>query len=51
MKKAKGLFEPVIYDGAGHGFFRAGENVDASEANKIARNQGLKRLKKLLSEL
>ena len=51
MKKAKGLFEPVIYDGAGHGFFRAGEDIDASEANKNARNKGLRRLKKLLSEL
>jgi len=41
----------VIYDGAGHGFFRAGENIDASELNKNARTQGLNRLKKLLSKL
>ena len=51
MEKAKGFFEPVIYDGAGHGFFRAGESVDASEANIKARNDGLKRLKTLLSKL
>ena len=51
MKKAKSFYEPVIYDGAGHGFFRAGENIDASELNKNARTQGLNRLKKLLSKL
>ncbi len=42
---------PVIYDGAGHGFFRAGEADDASEANKKGRKEGIERLKKLLSEL
>ena len=42
---------PVIYDEAGHGFFRAGESDTASEANKKAREEGLKRLKKLLLDL
>ena len=51
MEKAKGFYEPVIYDGAGHGFFRAGESINASESNIKARNQGLNRLKKLLSKL
>lgn len=44
-------YEPVIYEGAGHGFFRAGESADASEANKAARTEGLDRLKKLLKSM
>jgi len=51
MKGIDATFEPVIYEGAGHGFFRAGEEPDASESNKIAREQGIKRLKQLLSQL
>lgn len=51
MKANNKLYEPVIYEGAGHGFFRAGEAKDASEDNKKGRAAGLKRLKKLLSEL
>ena len=34
MKEAGKKFEPVIYEGAGHGFLRAGEAPDANEANK-----------------
>jgi carboxymethylenebutenolidase len=34
------IFEPVIYEGAGHGFMRSGEEPDASEANRQARDQG-----------
>jgi carboxymethylenebutenolidase len=37
MKKAGKKFEPVTYSGAGHGFMRAGEAADASEANRKAR--------------
>jgi len=44
-------FSPVIYEGAGHGFFRAGEEETASEDNKKAKEDGWKRLKKLLKEL
>ena len=33
MKASGKTYEPVIYDGAGHGFMRAGEAPDASEAN------------------
>src|SRR6266849_8257452 len=36
MKAAGKTYEPVTYDGAGHGFMRAGEAPDASEANKKA---------------
>jgi carboxymethylenebutenolidase len=51
MNKYNKTFLPVIYEGAGHGFFRAGEQSDASEANKKARADGWQRLKVLLSEL
>ena len=37
MKAAGKTFDPVVYDGAGHGFMRAGEAPDANDANKKAR--------------
>lgn len=51
MKKAGKTYEPVIYDGAGHGFMRAGEAPDANEANKKAREDGWKRWKELLNKI
>lgn len=51
MEKHGKTYIPVIYEDAGHGFFRAGEAPDASQANKKARKEGWKRLKKLLLEL
>lgn len=51
MEANNKTYEPVIYEGAGHGFFRAGEAEDASEANKKARQDGWERLKKLLKEI
>ncbi len=45
------IYVPVIYEGAGHGFFRSGEADDASEANKKGREDAMERLKRLLSEL
>ena len=51
MQDETQVFEPVIYEGAGHGFFRAGEQQNASEANKKARKEGLVRLQKILSVL
>ncbi len=51
MKKASKTYEPVIYDGAGHGFMRAGEAPDATEANKKAREDGWKRWKELLGKI
>ena len=48
MKKLGKSFEPVTFAGAGHGFMRAGEATDASEANKSARTDAWKRLKTLL---
>jgi carboxymethylenebutenolidase len=51
MKNAGKFFEPVVYDGAGHGFFRAGEEKNASPANQNAREKGLARLRTILSSL
>jgi carboxymethylenebutenolidase len=48
MKAAGKTYEPVIYDGAGHGFMRAGEAPDANAANTAARAEGFRRLVKLL---
>jgi carboxymethylenebutenolidase len=51
MKKLGKRFEPVIYEGAGHGFMRAGEAPDASEANRKARAEAWARWKSLLRGL
>jgi carboxymethylenebutenolidase len=49
MKAAGKMFEPVTYAGAGHGFMRAGEAPDASDANKKAREEAWVRWKQLLA--
>lgn len=51
MKAAGKTFEPVTYDGAGHGFMRSGEEPGASEANRKAREEGWKRWKALLTKV
>jgi len=53
MKSAGKLFEPVIYGGAGHGFMAHGEPEypDATAADRKARDQSWKRLKKLLGNI
>jgi carboxymethylenebutenolidase len=51
MKAAKKTYEPVIYDGAGHGFMRAGEAPDASDANKKAHDDSWKRWEELLGKI
>jgi len=51
MDKLGKVYEPVVYDGAGHGFFRAGESADASEDNKEARDAGWERLNALLAKI
>jgi len=50
MKAAGKFYEPVTYDGAGHGFMRAGEAPDANDANKKARADSWVRLKDLLAK-
>ena len=63
MNELKKTFEPVTYEGAGHGFMRAGEapepgnkdaadyqkQLDAWKANKKARDDAWARWKKLLA--
>jgi carboxymethylenebutenolidase len=61
MKAAGKIYEPVTYEGAGHGFMRAGEDPTASEAtpeakamkeaNKKARDEAWVRWKALLAKL
>jgi carboxymethylenebutenolidase len=51
MKAAGKTYRPKIYEGAGHGFMRAGEMPGASEANRRARDEGWDRWKKLLKKL
>jgi len=58
MKAAGKAYEPVTYDGAGHGFMRAGEAPDRGRsteeefaANKKARDDSWKRLKELLGKI
>jgi carboxymethylenebutenolidase len=43
-------YEQVTYDGAGHGFMRAGEAPDASDANSKARKDAWARWKVLLEQ-
>src|ERR1700721_719756 len=52
-RKAAGkTYEPVTYDGAGHGFMRAGEDpTNTVPGNKTAREQAFQRLVTLLREM
>ena len=50
MKAAGKPYEPVTYDGAGHGFMRAGEAPDANDANRKARTDAWTRWKSLLEK-
>jgi carboxymethylenebutenolidase len=50
MKAAGKTYDPVTYEGAGHGFMRAGEDpTNTVPGNKTAREQGFARLVKLLN--
>jgi carboxymethylenebutenolidase len=52
MKAAGKKYEPITYDGAGHGFMRAGEDPNNTvPGNKTAREQAFTRLVKLLHDL
>lgn len=48
MKAAGKVYEPVIYEGAGHGFMRAGEAPDANAANSAARQASFRRTVQIL---
>lgn len=51
MKKESKQYEPVTYEGAGHGFMRAGESPDAKPADKQARDAAWKRWLELMKKL
>jgi len=52
MKEAGKSYEPVIYQGAGHGFMRQGEvTADQDSADRKARDEGWERWKKALAGL
>jgi carboxymethylenebutenolidase len=51
MKAAGKRFEPVTYEGAGHGFMRAGEDPAGSAENQKARAEAWKRVKAILAGL
>jgi carboxymethylenebutenolidase len=51
MKALGKRYEPVTYEGAGHGFMRAGEEPGATDANRKARDEAWARWKELLKGL
>lgn len=51
MKAAGKAYDPVIYDGAGHGFMRSGEDPAATEPNKKAHDAAWIRVKEILGKL
>jgi carboxymethylenebutenolidase len=51
MKAAGKFYEPVTYDGAGHGFMRAGQAPDATPDNKKAFAEGFARMVKELGAM
>lgn len=51
LKSSGKKFEPVTYEGAGHGFMRSGEAPDASAENKKAMEQGWERWVEILKKL
>jgi carboxymethylenebutenolidase len=52
MKAAGKKYEPVTYEGAGHGFMRAGEDpTNTVPGNKTAREQSFTRLVTLIKEM
>jgi carboxymethylenebutenolidase len=51
MKAVNKIYDYLIYDGAGHGFMRSGQQPGALEANQQARDEAMKRLVALLAAL
>lgn len=51
MKDVGKTFEPVTYDGAGHGFMRVGEDPQVTDANRKGRNAAWERWKGLLKKI
>jgi carboxymethylenebutenolidase len=51
MKELGKPYEPVIYDGAGHGFMRAGDEANTPNANSAAKDKAWKRMLELLKKV
>jgi carboxymethylenebutenolidase len=51
MKAAGKTYEPHIYDGAGHGFMRSGEDPAGNEANKKAHDEAWARIKEVMAKI
>ena len=51
MKKAGKTYEPVVYDGAGHGFMRGGEDPSGREGDKKAHDEAWVRWKELMKKI
>ena len=51
MKDSGKKYESVIYDGAGHGFMRAGQEPNANDMNKKVRDEAFQRLVSLLNKI
>lgn len=51
MKAAGKSYQPTTYEGAGHGFMRAGEDPAGSEPNQRARSAAWARLTELLKKM
>ena len=51
MKDLGKTYEPVTYEGAGHGFMRMGEDPKGSEANQKGRAAAWERWKKILKKV
>ncbi len=49
MKALGKTYEPVVCEGAGHGFMRVGEAPEATEGNRKARDEAWVKVKKLLA--
>lgn len=51
MKEVGKTYEPVIYEGAGHGFMRSGEDPKGTEANRNGRTKAWERWMQLLKNV
>jgi carboxymethylenebutenolidase len=51
MKAAGKKYDPITYDGAGHGFMRMGDQPGAMGPNKKARDEAWDRVKELLKKV
>ena len=51
MKAEGKIYEPVIYEGAGHAFMRLGEEAEPGNANRIARDKAFSKWMGILEKI